>query len=281
VCKQARLCLVPRVLVNTTMTSIPVDVLRLILEHVDEPNLAKICQLNKICCSCSQDVLYRDIIIYAPREYTLVCRTLAQSTHLARRVRSFRIRNLHYTEGHERELYKSLQNMTCLRSLGLTYFTDQSGDLDVSGFTFKLVSLACDYFDAEPLHRFLQSQPSLTNVKLGFSRQDFSAFGAMFLPNLTGVTASFSWLQQLIPDRPVNEVASLRCALDGESVDLSFFTLSTAPIQKLTIDYSYLYPKPGQLLESIFPSLTYLEISVDYFDQFNQIVCKSPFLFCI
>jgi hypothetical protein len=171
--------------------------------------------------------------------------------------------------------------MTCLRSLGLTYFTDQSGDLDVSGFTFKLVSLACGYFDAEPLHRFLQSQPSLTNVKLGFSREDFSAFGAMFLPNLTGVTASFSWLQQLIPDRPVNEVASLGCVLDGESVDLSFFTFSTAPIQKLTIDYSYLYPKPGELLQSIFPSLTHLKINAESTYRFNQIVCKSSFLLLI
>src|ERR1700728_1836555 len=97
---QKRLCLVPRLLVNTTMTSIPIDVLRLILEHVDKPNLAKICRLNKICCSCSQDVLYRDIRIYKPREHTRVCRTLAQSTHLARRVRSFDIRSYwHYTEG--------------------------------------------------------------------------------------------------------------------------------------------------------------------------------------
>src|ERR1700721_2179513 len=104
---QKRLCLVPRLLVNTAMTSIPIDILRLILEHVDKPNLVKMCQLNKICCSCSQDALYRDIRIYGLREHTLVCRTLSQSTHLARRVRSFRIRNLHYTEGHERELYKS------------------------------------------------------------------------------------------------------------------------------------------------------------------------------
>jgi hypothetical protein len=264
------------------MTSIPIDVLRLILEHVDKPNLAKICRLNKICCSCSQDTLYRDIRIYGPRELTLVCRTLSQLTHLARRVRSFEIRNYyHYTEVHERELHKSLQNMTCLRSLGLDCFIDQLSDLDGSGFTFKLVSFASRYFDTEPLLRFLQSQPSLTNVKLGGSSDDPSAFGAMFLPNLTGVSASFSWLQQLIPDRPVNEVVSLGSARNIKSVDLSFFTLSTAPIQKLTIDYSYLYPKPVQLLESIFPSLTHLEINTRYTYWFNQIVCKSSFLFFI
>ena len=61
------------------MVSIPVDVLREILENLGRGDLTKICLVNKICCSCSQDVLYRDV-----SGETLLCRTLAQSTYLAR-----------------------------------------------------------------------------------------------------------------------------------------------------------------------------------------------------
>ena len=73
------------------MPSIPVDILRLILDHVDKPDLLNICLLNKTCCSCSQDILYHDIQLDRLRKGTQVCQTLAQSTHLARRVRSFEI----------------------------------------------------------------------------------------------------------------------------------------------------------------------------------------------
>jgi hypothetical protein len=45
-----------------------------------------------------------------------------------------------------------------------------------------------------------------------------------------------------------------------DSVDLSFFALSTTPIQKLQIEYTFVYPKPGKLLASIFPSLTRLSL---------------------
>src|SRR6202035_3140452 len=100
--------------------SIPVDILRVILEHLDQGDLAKICLLNKICCSCSQDVLYRDIDL----SNILICHTLAQATHLARRVRSFKTRKEHP------ELAKALRNMTCLRSLTLLSLYDSSDVLD-------------------------------------------------------------------------------------------------------------------------------------------------------
>jgi hypothetical protein len=60
--------------------SIPVDVLLSILEHVSEADLVTLCQVNKICCSCSW--LYRNITAYDPR----VIQILAQSTDLANRV---------------------------------------------------------------------------------------------------------------------------------------------------------------------------------------------------
>jgi hypothetical protein len=134
----------------------------------------------------------------------------------------------------------------------------------LAGCTFKLVSFSCKYFDFEPLHQFLLNQPSLTNVGLGIfmGYDDTLEVGATFLPNVTRIATNFTWLSQIIPDRPVNEVACVGCADSADSVDLTIFTRSTAPIQKILIDYTYLYPKSGQLLASIFPSLTHLEIDV-------------------
>ena len=48
--------------------------------------------------------------------------------------------------------------------------------------------------------------------------------------------------------------------VDKDSVDLSFFALSTSSIQKLQIDYTFIYPRPGQVLASNLPSLTRLSI---------------------
>jgi hypothetical protein len=177
--------------------------------------------------------------------------------------------------------------MILLRSLNLWFFTDAFSFL--GGCTFKLISFSCFDFDFGPLHQFLVSQPSLTNVGLGMcvNDDDIDApleVGATFLPNVTQITTNFTWLSQIIPDRPVSEVNCVGCMDAGlmgnaDSVDLIFFTRSTAPIQKIVIDYTYLYPKSGQVLASIFPSLTCLNIDVTHFDWFLEDIVRGPNFF--
>ena len=254
------------------MQPIPIDVLEHILGRLDKASLAKICQLNKISCSCAQDVLYRHIRVY--RNSTKVCETLAQSTHLARRVRWFDIYTFTERMVDDELLRKCLQNMTNLRIL--VFFC--SADLSVlDGCTFRLVSFHADFYQSEHLLvPFLHSQPSLTDVATGTSSNEYAngssgndvTFASTCLPNLTRISvADFSWLQQLIPNRPVSEVYIGGSGANGGSVDLSLFTLSTAPIRKLSIDHIYLYSKPVPLLASIFPSLTYLCLEYkDYSD---------------
>jgi hypothetical protein len=254
------------------MPTIPIDILLHILEDVDKADLRTICLLNKICCSCSQDVLYRDIRTSGYSQTVQVCKTLAQSTHLAIRVRSFKIKCFDSAEGYERNLQKSLQNMTYLRRLHLHHLKD-----NLSGCTFRLVSFACDYFDLEPLLQFLNNQPSLTDVLLGlFMDSSSPEFGATFLPKLTRISSDFSWLPQLIPNRPVNEVTSFGYTdvMDFVATDLSFFSLSTVPIQKLTIDVSYLYPSPADSLAFLFPSLTHLRLNSSFGILLSQVVSE-------
>jgi hypothetical protein len=242
-----------------TMPSIPVDVLREILEHVDEnDDLATLCRVNKIFCSCSQDVLYRNIY-YGDEP---VVRTLAQSTDLAIRVRWFT------TACDSPELAMALRNMSSLRLLELWDY----GDVSVlDGCTFKLDTFTCSSYYSEPLQQFLNSQPSITHVVF-FKGFESMPLDERCLPNLTRVWAPTPWLRVLIPGRPVREVLTR----SDPGIDLSFLTLSTTPIQKLRIPFDGLYPKPVSLLVSTFPSLVHLEVGASYLDSTVRVpLCLS------
>jgi hypothetical protein len=230
----------------TTMSAIPVDVLREILEHVRRADLPTLCRVNKIFCLCSQDVLYREIGF----DDADAIETLAQSTDLARRVRSF------YYFGSCPELATAMRNMPSLRRLNLMHSSDVS---ILDGCTFKLDSFTCYFHNDESLQKFLNSQPSITNLAIWADREPCTPFDERCLPNLTRVKATHSWLGELIPGRPVTKVSVLS-TLDIDSTDWSFFTLSTTPIQKLSFHFTRLYPKSVSLLVSIFPSLVHLYV---------------------
>jgi hypothetical protein len=258
----------PKTNIAMPRSGIPVDVLQDILEYVDKAGLAIMCRVNKICCSYSQDILYRDIRVEDPR----VHQTLAQSTHLAKRVRSF---NSYCTGPY---LTDSLRNMTSLRILKLTdsFYSDF-----VDGCTFKLDSFECKYFtDISSFPKFLSSQPSLKYLTLPTKSGSTvsTSLEATCLPNLTRIKGTFPWLPVLIPGRPLNEVISAGYTPIEHSIDLSFFALSTTPIQKLTIDYSYLFPTPVHLLASFLPSLTHFTLTNwEYETSFkNEGVCGLP-----
>jgi F-box domain len=245
------------------MPSIPVDVLREILEHVGRADLARLCLVNKICYFYATDVLYRKI--FNPGERGI--ETLAQSIDLARRVRSFTCANVYPG------LATALQNMSSLRSLNLDFIDDAS---IVDGCTFKLNSFTGSFDDGESLRKFLNNQSSLIDVTLytqSYSSEP-SPFEETWLPSLTRVTAFPCWLSVLIPSRPVREVAMAK-TYNEDPIDFSFFALSTAPIQKLYIPYAHLHPRRGSFLGSIFPSLVHLVVSIH---SVNWPVCGSPFL---
>ena len=236
------------------MPSIPIDVLREILEHVHQADLATLCRVNKIVGSCSQDVLYRKIVGNTTDGNKEIIQVLAQSTDLARRVRSF------HTFSEHPKLAKALRNMSSLRRLNLEYIIEAS---ILDGCTFKLDSFELDAFEttslSKSLQNFLNSQPSLTSVTIWRDCKPLPPFDERCLPNLTRAAALPSWLGTLIPGRPVREVMVVG-SRPGDSIDFSIFTLSTAPIRKLQIGYQLLHPTPGSHLASIFPSLEHLTI---------------------
>jgi hypothetical protein len=235
------------------MDSIPVDILRNILEHVDTAGILEMCLLNKICCSCAQDVLYREIHSFDNR----ICRTLVRSSHLSRRVRTFSL----YT--HDEELATVLRNMTSLRSLTLSGHGSVSNLMD--GCTFKLKSLACNYDFDESLHKFLCSQPGLTTLRNLAIDKKVPELETTCLPNLTRVTAWFSHIPDLIRGRPVSNVT----VMGDESIsghfadhhDFNYSVFSAAPIRKLWISSDFLFPTPASIIASITPSLVFFSMN--------------------
>jgi hypothetical protein len=232
------------------MPSIPLDVLLEILKHVRKADLPTLCMVNKIFCSCSQDVLYRKIDC---DDDTRVIQTLAQSTDLARRVRSFNAWDFTSCP----ELATALRNMSSLRHLDLDGIDDDGSILD--GCTFKLDSFSCDFPYSESLQQFLTNQPTLTNLTILRDYEFLPPLDERCLPNLIRVVAHPSLLGIFIPGRPVKEV-NMFSRSSTHSTDWSLFTLSTTPIRKLRIHYEMLYSKPISLLASIFPSLVHLVV---------------------
>jgi hypothetical protein len=224
------------------------------------------CRVNKVCCSFSQDILYRNLFSFHNNPH-LIWRTLAHSTHLARRVRSFLVLPPDWSMESNRvdDLATALRNMSSLRKLNLTLDDKYSDILD--GCTFKLDSFLFSFRCDEYLLNFLNSQPSLTHVGMSIFKpvelDGSTVFDATCLPNLTRVSAQVAWLRRLIPGRPVSEVVvSGYPVIDRDFIDSNFFALSTTPIRKLTITQSFIYNKPAEFLASIFPSLVHLSITM-------------------
>jgi hypothetical protein len=252
------------------MHSIPIEVLRMILEHVDKADLVTLCRVNRIFCSCSQDVLYRHI----NTDSILIIRTLAQSTDLARRVRSFECPRLDSTS----ELATALNNMSLLRTLSLGSLVYGNASF-LDGCTFKLESFQSGSFNYRSLRDFLNIQSSIIDVQFTWKLDNSVPFEDTCLPNLTQVVAYPSLLRILIPGRPVRSVIVYHSLYASNDCELSFFTLSTAPIQKLTIPCPFLFPKPGSLLVSLFPSLVHLTLEFYDFEEQPTVRLASFYLF--
>ena len=249
-------------------SKLSIEVLQMILENVNGADLPTVCQVNKICCACAQDILYRNINVL-PITSLKIIRTLARSPHLSRRVRSFSVTHV-YKVSQRKKVAKALQNMSSLRSLTLRINPDPYISI-LDAYTFKLDSFFIELNpdgDEPPLHpdgfepliKFLNSQPSIKRLELWSYEVDNIKVEATCLPNLTWVCAPLPWLRYLIPNRPVSEVNIREHSLEHE--DLNFFTLSAAPIQKLTMRNGWLYPKPVKHIASAFPSLVHLSMNM-------------------
>jgi hypothetical protein len=248
------------------------------------------CRLNKLCCTFSQPVLFRDIRIQFheaenpnqglsikhDRGFAL-CETLSRSPHLAKCVRSFSVRIFETSMHFSAKIVETLEFLPFLRHLGLCVYFNFTSLLKGRTFSFKLESFSFYLPYDTHLRDFLNSQPSLTTVDIRFHRPSKFPYSPRLeferkcLPNLTRITTNFVDAEEIIRGRPVSEITCIGEPDVERDVTLDFFSLSTAPIRKLTIYYDCLYQgaKSGQLREH-FPSLAYLTLT-SYF-RFSEII---------
>jgi hypothetical protein len=261
----------------TGRSQIPIDIMLEILDNLDKSDLATMCRLNKLCCAFSQPILFRDIRIQFHEKFEwlsikhdrgfALCETLSQSPHLARCVRSFSVRIYEKFEPFGMRIAEMLEFLPSLRHLGLNIYRDFTHQLNGRTFSFKLESFTFYSCDTR-IQNFLKSQPSLTTVNISFqpTSKIFDSprleLERKCLPNLTRVTTEFTDAEEFIRGRPVSEITCIGPPIDFHNATLDFFSLSTAPIRKLTIDFEYLCygAKPGQLGE-LFPSLAHLTLA--------------------
>ena len=264
------------VMTPTGRSQIPVDIMLIILDDLDKSDIATMCRLNKICCALAQPILFRDIRIqfhetedFDKRGFAL-CEALSQSRHLARCVRSLSVRIYDKDMQFATRIAETLEFLPSLRHLGLRTYRDFTRLLNGRTFSFKLESLSFylapfGYDNDTHLRAFLNSQPSLTTVYICFREPrelPRLEFDRTCLPNLTRVTTHFSDTEEIIRGRPVSEITCIGVPHVERNIALDFFSLSTAPIRKLTIDYDFLYQgaKPRQL-RALFPSLAHLTLT--------------------
>jgi hypothetical protein len=269
---------------SSIKSQIPVDIMLEILDNLDKSDLATMCRLNKLCCALAQPVLFRDVrfqfsdksefglLRNHAREYAL-WRRLSQSPHLAKYVRLFSVKVSIMSIHLGPRIAETLEFLPSLRHLGLIVYDDFTNYiynhlLKGRTFSFKLESLTLHLPNGGThLRDFLNSQPSLTTVSIRFfifrtyvdSRMELER---KCLPNLTRVTTSFLYAEEIIRGRPVSEITCIGERGVEYNITLDFFALSTAPIRKLTIEFDFLHngAKPGQL-RVLFPSLAHLTLT--------------------
>ena len=243
-----------RFLRHASTTEIPVDILQLILVHLDQPDLPTLCRVNKVCCAYAQEALYRHL---STETNFQVYNTLVESPYLAGLVRSVAVCDL-FRKSDMLVLAQALRNMSSLRTLKLCFSGYHSWI--VSECNFRLSSFLCHFrYDAR-LQAFLDSQPDLTDVTL-VTTSDSPPFDYTCLPNISRIAAPLSWVQALVPNRPVSDVTILALGdMSDKYVDIDFLSRSTAAIKRLRIDSFYLDDKPAEVVESVLPSLEHLTV---------------------
>jgi hypothetical protein len=276
----------------TGRSQIPVDVMLIILDNLDKSDIATMCRLNKICCAFSQPVLFRDIRIQfhetadSDQVFSIkhdqgfaLCETLSQSPHLARCVRSLSVRVFETSNRFQTMIAETLEFLPSLRHLGLSVYFNFTRLLNGRTFSFKLESFSFNLSYDTHLRNFLNSQPSLTTVDIRFNQQysPRTESERKCLPNLTRATTYFIDAEEIIRGRPVSEITCIGEPNVERDITLDFFSLSTAPIRKLTIDYGFLYQgaKPRQL-RALFPSLAHLTLT-SYFRFSDMISVRVSF----
>lgn len=247
-------------IIMLTISHIPVDILFEILEETSQSDLPALCRVNRSFRHHASDFLYRDI---SPLNILEVCATLTRSPDLAARVKRFEvsrpsIQPLMVDESKFALIGNALRCLPNLRSLTLSFAGQFSWIL--AGCTFRIETFICFLACDDQLVHFLNGQPELTTVKLSRPCKGLH-IGPTCVPRLTKIEAQVSWLNELIPGRPVKEVIFHEDSRFTPVLDLSLLTSSLSHIRILSIGSPSLRGLHPMQVASYLPALEDLTIT--------------------
>ncbi|KZP31379.1 hypothetical protein FIBSPDRAFT_945389 [Athelia psychrophila] len=243
------------------MNDIPIDVLYSILDLTHPADLPALCRVDKELQCHASAILYRDLALVEANIID-VCSTLCRSPDLALRVKRFTV-TPDATGRLIRDDYvlvaQTLQCLTNLQSLKFLFYGTNSWMLEHC--TFKLRSFYSTLDADTALLSFLSTQPELTTVNLRADVQNHQ-LPLPSLPNLTHIAGPFSWVSQLVPGRPVEEmqIYERKAWPHLPTNNISFLSLSTSPIRKLIIGSPSLRALPTREVHRLLPDIETLSM---------------------
>lgn len=244
------------------MSSIPLDVLEVIFRHLTPSELAKCCRVNQAVHSLAFEALYRDLCP-TQRNVMRLCLILSNNPNLARRVRSFVIRDTN-VDMYLGAISDALLRLPRLHTLVLFIGQMSSWILPQKDLCpFQLKTFACGFFWDSTIVSFLGFQHDLKHLTVSgaASPQLLRSISPQLIPNLVSIYAPMSLVEVLAPGRPIRDITTF----SPVGVKPSIFALSrtTVPVQQLMLNFAYLQTLEfGDFSEST-PNLVSLSIDAD------------------
>ncbi|KAF8196891.1 hypothetical protein K438DRAFT_1967882 [Mycena galopus ATCC 62051] len=260
---------------RSPLAHLPLDTLDDILCYVPLADLVSVCGACKTFQPHALNALYR-VLRLTNTGSLKACFSLIDNPTLAARVRRLSIR-CEEAGSFLGVIQETLEILCNLQSLEIFM-----GEASVSSCQwilpdpcpFQLRSFSTDFHYTSQVGNFITRHSSLSNLTVPWEGgQD--DFGKVEMRYLTKICAPFSLVEALVPGRPIREVkilpnidlttvtVDLRNILQIQPRRISCLTKSTATIERLQINMSWLRQIGPQLLAATLPSLSCLTVSVD------------------
>ncbi|KAF8967123.1 hypothetical protein BDZ97DRAFT_567870 [Flammula alnicola] len=244
---------------------IPLDVLEVIFKSLLPHDLAMCCRVNKAVNSLAFDALYRDLRPNR-RNVLRLCLKLCNEPNLARRVRSFVIRD-NSVDMYLGIISDALPQLPRLHTLILCIGPSSSWILPHGeSCPFLLHTFVCAFLYDAPLASFLDGQRDLKHFTVSgpIPPRLLRAVSPQLVPNLVSICAPLSVVEALVPGRPLRDITTFsNPGTNAPSISCLSRSASRTGIQRLMLNFSYLQYVGCELLAQATPNLAKLTIDAD------------------
>lgn len=278
---------------DLTTPYLPVDIYRYVVAEVSEPaDLITLCLVSSCVRHEAERILYRTITIRNLRQLQVWSSVIASSPRLADLIRFLAIplrmeasADLGIIRNH---IHIALKNAINLKHLALRMSKGQEFCVlawMLFGCSFRLHTLSGETFSFTPDEwwRFLSEQPEIHTWTPGYPiTEDLSLMPAGILPNLSGLSLSFSSLLTGFPLRPIERLSFRIWPASTEPDDTASLGRFRDTLIKLTcrIEGRPYSTAPATHLASIAsqaPRLTYLNYTGIFAPELVRISYMIPF----